>query len=61
MIEPSPRLADVALAAGVSVATASRALSGRGSVASETRDRVQRTAAALDFHPSAAGIFDFSL
>ena len=55
MIEPSPRLADVALAAGVSVATASRALSGRGSVASETRDRVQRTAAALDFHPSAAG------
>jgi LacI family transcriptional regulator len=51
----SPRLTDVAEAAGVSVATASRALSGRGSVASETRDRVRRVAASLDFHPSAAG------
>ncbi len=51
----SPRLTDVAEAAGVSVATASRALTGRGSVASETRERVQRAAATLDFHPSAAG------
>ncbi|MHB8460965.1 MAG: LacI family DNA-binding transcriptional regulator, partial [Candidatus Limnocylindrales bacterium] len=55
MIPASPRLTDVARAAGVSVATASRALSGRGSVASETRARVRRMAADLDFHPSAAG------
>jgi len=51
----SPRLTDVAAAAGVSLATASRALTGRGSVASATRERVQRAAASLDFHPSAAG------
>lgn len=51
----SPRLTDVAAAAGVSLATASRALTGRGSVASETRERVRRAAASLDFHPSAAG------
>ena len=51
----SPRLTDVAEAAGVSVATASRALTGRGSVASETRERVRQAAATLDFHPSAAG------
>jgi LacI family transcriptional regulator len=55
MIATPPRLTDVAQAAGVSLATASRALSGRGSVASETRDRVRRVAAGLDFHPSAAG------
>jgi LacI family transcriptional regulator len=55
MIDTSPRLTDVAEAAGVSVATASRALSGRGSVATATRDRVRRMAADLDFHPSAAG------
>ena len=51
----APRLADVAAAAGVSVATASRALSGRGSVAVATRDRVREVAARLDFHPSEAG------
>jgi DNA-binding LacI/PurR family transcriptional regulator len=51
----APRLADVAAAAGVSVATASRALSGRGSVAGATRDRVREVATRLDFHPSAAG------
>ena len=50
-----PTLVDVARAAGVSVATASRALSGRGSVADETRDRVRRAAADLDFEPSPAG------
>jgi len=55
VIVASPRLADVAEAAGVSVATASRALSGRGSVARETRDRVRVAAADLDFLPSAAG------
>ena len=51
----APRLLDVAQAAGVSVATASRALTGRGSVADETRKRVRQAAASLDFHPSAAG------
>jgi LacI family transcriptional regulator len=55
VIVASPRLTDVAEAAGVSVATASRALSGRGSVATATRDRVRQTAADLDFHVSAAG------
>jgi LacI family transcriptional regulator len=52
---PSTRLTDVARAAGVSVATASRALSGRGSVAGETRERVRRVAARIEFEPSAAG------
>ena len=55
MTSAPPRLTDVAAAAGVSVATASRALTGRGSVASATRDRVREVAASLDFHPSAAG------
>jgi LacI family transcriptional regulator len=53
--DDSPRLTDVAAAAGVSLATASRALTGRGSVAQDTRERVLRAAATLEFHPSAAG------
>ena len=55
MTDDAPRLTDVAAAAGVSLATASRALTGRGSVAEDTRERVRRAAARLDFHPSAAG------
>jgi LacI family transcriptional regulator len=55
MTTAHPRLTDVAAAAGVSVATASRALTGRGSVAHDTRERVRQAAATLDFHPSAAG------
>jgi DNA-binding LacI/PurR family transcriptional regulator len=55
VIDEPPRLADVAAAAGVSLATASRALNGRGSVAGATRDRVVAAAERLDFHPSAAG------
>src|SRR3954451_1965403 len=55
MTQPPTRLTDVARSAGVSVATASRALSGRGSVATGTRDRVRRVAADLAFEPSAAG------
>ncbi|WP_235436323.1 LacI family DNA-binding transcriptional regulator [Arthrobacter sp. RIT-PI-e] len=43
---------DVALAAGVSQATASRALSGRGSVSPKTRARVQAAAADLGFQIS---------
>jgi LacI family transcriptional regulator len=55
MTQPPTRLTDVARSAGVSVATASRALSGRGSVATGTRERVRRVAADLSFEPSAAG------
>ncbi|MHA7278226.1 LacI family DNA-binding transcriptional regulator [Arthrobacter sp. MDT2-2] len=43
---------DVALAAGVSQATASRALSGRGSVSEKTRVRVRAAAADLGFQVS---------
>jgi LacI family transcriptional regulator len=48
-------LADVARVAHVSLATASRALSGRGAVAPYTRERVRAVAARLDFQPSAQG------
>lgn len=46
-------LADVAHRAGVSKATASRALNGRGEMSKETRDRVVAAAAELSFTPSA--------
>ena len=46
------RLADVAERAGVSAATASRALNGRGQLADETRATVFQAAADLDFRPS---------
>ena len=42
----------VAEAAGVSIATASRALSGSDAVVPATKDRVLRVAAALDYTPS---------
>jgi LacI family transcriptional regulator len=45
----------VAEAAGVSVATASRALSGSTAVVSATRDRVLETARRLDYTPSRLG------
>ncbi|MDE0545225.1 substrate-binding domain-containing protein [Microbacterium sp. C7(2022)] len=45
----SPTLAEVAAAAGVSVATASRALSGRGDLSAATRQRVRSSAAALGY------------
>src|SRR5437016_1180877 len=47
----TPRLKDVAEAAGVHVATASRALAGRGStlVKPETVERVRRAAADLGY------------
>lgn len=53
-----PTISDVALAAGVSVATVSRALRGLDKVHPETRERVLRAAADLDYiaSPTAAGL-----
>ncbi|WP_210507622.1 LacI family DNA-binding transcriptional regulator [Naasia sp. SYSU D00057] len=49
----SATLSDVAKAAGVSIATASKALNGRDQVRAETRDRVLRAAERLAFSPNA--------
>lgn len=51
-------IADVAARAGVSKATASRALSGRGYVSDETRQRVQEAATSLSYvaHSSATSL-----
>lgn len=51
-------IADVAARAGVSKATASRALTGRGYVAAETRQRVEQAAEALSYfaHSSATSL-----
>ena len=46
-------LSDVARRAGVSIATASKALNGRGDVAAGTRKRVMEAAAELAFTPNA--------
>src|SRR5579863_436882 len=43
---------DVALRAGVSIATASRALSGSRRVSEESANRVARAARSLDFRPN---------
>jgi len=53
-----PTITDVALAAGVSVATVSRALRGLDKVHPETRERVLRAAAELDYiaSPTASGL-----
>jgi LacI family transcriptional regulator len=47
------RIYDVAAAAGVSVATASKALNGTGRVAAETRERIRQVAEELGFRPNA--------
>lgn len=44
---------DVAAAAGVSIATASKALNGVGRMTVETRERIQAAARRLDFTPNA--------
>ena len=46
---------DVARLSGVGVGTASRVISGRGSVAVETAARVRAAIKELNFHPSSAG------
>ncbi|MAP63849.1 MAG: transcriptional regulator [Microbacterium sp.] len=46
---PPATLTDVATAAGVSVATASRAISGRGDLSAQTRRRVREAAARLGY------------
>lgn len=53
-----PTIADVARAAGVSVATVSRALRGLDKVHPETRERVVQAAAQLDYiaSPTASGL-----
>ncbi len=50
---PTPRLADVARAAGVSLATASRALAGREGVSARMADHVRAVAARLGYVPNA--------
>jgi len=50
---PTPRLTDVARAAGVSLATASRALSGREGVSAKAADHVRAIAAQLGYVPNA--------
>ena len=47
------KISDVALAAGVSVATVSKALNGRSDVSAATRARVEAVAAQLQFRPNA--------
>ena len=54
MTKGGPRLRDVAEAAGVSVATASKALNGRQDVSPATRDKVLRASTQLSFRPNRA-------
>ena len=49
---PKPNIRHVAQAAGVSLITASRAISGRGSVAEATRERVLAVARRLKYRPN---------
>ncbi|MCG6568524.1 LacI family DNA-binding transcriptional regulator [Tessaracoccus sp. ZS01] len=49
-----PTLADVAVAAGVSRATVSKALNGRGDIAEATRERVLTAVAALGYRSTTA-------
>jgi LacI family transcriptional regulator len=51
--ERAPRLQDIAEAAGVSLATASRALAGREGVSSELAERIRELAVSLGYVPNA--------
>ncbi|MEV4534354.1 LacI family DNA-binding transcriptional regulator [Asanoa sp. NPDC049518] len=48
----APTIRDIARAAGVSVATASKGLNGKGRMRPETRQRILDTARELDFRPN---------
>ena len=64
MVEKSKpaTLSDVARLAGVSVATASKALNGRAQVRASTREKVFRSAEALSFipNPLAQGLLSYT-
>ncbi|RWG18872.1 MAG: LacI family transcriptional regulator, partial [Mesorhizobium sp.] len=50
--KPPVTLREVAAAAGVSVATASKALNGQGRMTAETRERIREVAQRLGFRPN---------
>ncbi|PZM16076.1 LacI family DNA-binding transcriptional regulator [Rhizobium tubonense] len=52
---PGPNLSRIAASLGVSVATVSNALSGKGRVSAELGERIRATASALGYVPSQAG------
>jgi LacI family transcriptional regulator len=52
---PGPNLSRIAASLGVSVATVSNALSGKGRVSAELGERIRATATALGYVPSQAG------
>ncbi|MBB5576805.1 MULTISPECIES: LacI family DNA-binding transcriptional regulator [Rhizobium] len=52
---PGPNLSRIAASLGVSVATVSNALSGKGRVSAELVERIRATAATLGYVPSQAG------
>jgi LacI family transcriptional regulator len=52
-VDQKPTIYEVAERAGVSIATVSRALHGKGTLRPETRDRVLKAAADLGYVPSA--------
>ncbi|MFI8593281.1 LacI family DNA-binding transcriptional regulator [Microbacterium sp. NPDC078428] len=53
---PRPKLADVARVAGVSTGTASKALTGRGALRRDTRERVLAAAEKLGYEPNVAAL-----
>ncbi|OHV76535.1 LacI family DNA-binding transcriptional regulator [Rhizobium sp. LCM 4573] len=55
MNRPKPKLSRIAETLGVSVATVSNALSGKGRVSPELVERIRATAAELGYVPSVAG------
>lgn len=54
-IRPGPNLSRIAASLGVSVATVSNALSGKGRVSAELVEKIKTTANALGYVPSQAG------
>ena len=50
------RLKDIAQAAGVTSATASTALSGRGRVSADMRERIRKIAREMNYEPNSAAL-----